>query len=66
MADKKNGIIVFYVNVGLLSPDKAESYMNEFEENLEQKGFLDKMVESGYEPLFIPNRESTRVEFLKF
>lgn len=63
---KLAGVIVFYVNVGMLPPKKGEEFVKTYKKNLKDEGFLDKMKENGYEVIFVPNRDVTHVELLKF
>lgn len=63
---KLAGVIVFYVSVGTLLPKKGEEFVKTYKKNLKDEGFLDKMKENGYEVIFVPNRDVTHVELLKF
>jgi len=63
---KLNGLIVFYVNLGSLPPKKGEQHVLDYKAKLKEDGFLDRMKQNGFECLFVPNRELTHVEVLKF
>jgi hypothetical protein len=58
------GILVFYVDVGALSPSKAEAFVDRMKDNLNNS--LDRIKNEGYEILFIPIRPNsqTRVEII--
>lgn len=63
---KLSGVLVFYVNVGTLPNKKGAEFVNAYKKNLKDEGFLDKMKDQGYEVIFVPNRDVTHVELLKF
>lgn len=65
-AEKKpwvQGMVLFYINVGQLSPQKGLEMVERFKES--NKECLDA-IPSTILKMFIPNRENTRVEYLKF
>jgi hypothetical protein len=56
------GLILFYINVGLLPPHRAEGFIARYKEKT-APAF--KHLESCYKVLYLPIREGeTRVEFL--
>lgn len=63
---KLSGVIVFYVNVGTMPSKKSEDFLKAYKKNLKDEGFLDKMKDNGFEVIFVPNRDVTHVELLKF
>jgi hypothetical protein len=59
------GILVIYLNVGQLPPQKAEAFVERYKEKLNKGGFLDRLKAGGIEIMFVLNRETTAVELLK-
>lgn len=63
--DDIQGILVFYINVGQLAPDKAEAFCERTMEKA--KPVTDKVKAQGWEILYMPTRQGeTRIEQLFF
>lgn len=62
---KEIGIVVFYIKTKL-SSENLKEFLSSYEKHLNKNGFLDRIIAKGYEPLYVPNDELTKVEFLKF
>lgn len=59
------GILVFYINVGQLAPNKAEAFCERYMDKA--KPVTDKVKDQGWEILYMPTREGeTRIEQLFF
>jgi hypothetical protein len=67
MAEPVTGLLAFYMNVGQLSPDAAEDFVEKYKSRLNEKSkFLDRLKAQGVEVLFLPVRDQeTSVEFIK-
>ncbi len=57
-------LVIFYIDVGQLSPEKAEDYVNRLQEKYKEQ--IEKMKQSGTEPIWLPIRgdSQTRVEVI--
>lgn len=60
------GIMVFYIDVGMLPPFKAEAYIDRYKDKLKQDGLIDQLRSQGYETLWVPVRpnSTTRIEMV--
>lgn len=59
------GILVFYVNVGQLPPEKAIDFVNKVKNNTNVRRISARLAKQDYEMLWLPIREGqTRMEVM--